>query len=174
MTARRRVAVFIDGSNTYYAMRDTLQWTIDWKRFRTFLEGFGYVSECTYYVGRSDDPKHESFLGMLAHNGYSVVTKDLKTITAADGTPFQKANLDVEITVDMVGRTDAYDTAILVSGDGDYERALRFVRDRGKDVFVVSTQRRLAQELFWFIGPNFVELGALRDELELQRATAEY
>lgn len=174
VSGRRRVAVFVDGSNTYYAMRDTLAWTLDWKRFRTFLEGFGYVSECTYYVGRSDDPKHDSFLSMLAHSGYSIVAKDLKTIHDADGVPFQKANVDVEIAVDMVGRTDAYDTAVLVSGDGDYERALRFVRDRGKDVFVVSTQRRLAQELFWLVGRNFIELGELRGELELQRAVAEH
>lgn len=174
MSGRRRVAVFVDGSNTYYAMRDTLGWAIDWKRFRAFCEGFGFVSECTYYVGWSDDPKQDSFLSMLAHSGYAIVTKDMKTIFAADGTPFQKANVDVEIAVDMVGRTDAYDTAVLVSGDGDFERALRFVRDRGKDVFVVSTQRRLAQELFWLVGRNFIELGDMRDELELQRAATEH
>lgn len=174
MSGRRRVAVFVDGSNTYFTMRDTLQWTLDWKRFRAFVGEFGDVRDCIYYVGRSDDPKQESFLSMLAHNGYSVVTKDIKVITDEDGESFQKANLDIEIAVDMMARLDAYDAAVLVSGDGDFERVLRYVRDRGKDVFVVSTQRRLAQELFWFIGANFVELGTLRGDLELQRASAEY
>jgi uncharacterized LabA/DUF88 family protein len=175
-SAVRRVAAFIDGSNIYYTMRDTLGWTIDWKRFRAFLDRFGEVGDCLYYVGRSDDPAggQQAFISMLAHSGYSLELKELKTIAAGDGSLFRKANMDVEIAVDMLARLDTYDTAVLASGDGDMERPLRFLRDRGKDVFVVSTERRLALELLWLAGPNFIELEDIRAEIERPRGSQEY
>ena len=38
----------------------------------------------------------------------------------------KKANLDVEIAVDMMALVGAYDTAVLVSGDGDLAYAVDF------------------------------------------------
>jgi uncharacterized LabA/DUF88 family protein len=164
------VAAFIDGSNIYYTMRDTLRWEIDWRRFRSFLERFGTVVDCIYYVGVTDDPAHQGFLGMLTYNGYSLVTKDLKTIATPDGVAMQKANLDVEIAVDMLARMGVYDAAVLASGDGDMLRAVQYVRDRSKEVYVLSTAGRVAQELRWLAGPNFLDLDHYRADLERGRA----
>ena len=47
--------------------------------------------------------------------------------------------MDVEIVLDMFNTVDSYDMAILVSGDGDFERALNLLRARGKRFIVVST-----------------------------------
>jgi uncharacterized LabA/DUF88 family protein len=170
----RRVAAFVDGSNIYYTMRDKLGWTIDWQRFRDFLDRFGEVRECNYYVGLSDEPTQQGFINMLAYNGYSVFTKDLKTITTVDGSPVRKANMDVEIAVDMLARLGTYDVVMLASGDGDMERPLQFLRDRGKDVFVISTEGRVAQELLWLVGANFIDLGRYRTDIERVRGNPEY
>ena len=173
MSGRRpRVAVFIDGSNIYFTQRDALGWRIDWKRFRTFLEEFGDVVTCIYYTGRDEDPggSQHKFLHMLANNGFSIELKDVKTNFAHDGSWTKKANLDIELVLDMVNQIDNYDTAILVSGDGDFERALRLLRDRGKSVRVLSTQGMIAEEIRWFAGQDYIDFNELRGTLERHAA----
>jgi uncharacterized LabA/DUF88 family protein len=47
------------------------------------------------------------------------VTKPIKTIyDSSTGKFIQKANLDIEIVLDMFNTIDNYDVAVLVSGDG--------------------------------------------------------
>jgi len=172
-----RVAVFIDGANIYHAQRDRLRWWIDWKRFRQFLDHFGEVVICIYYTGRDAGDAigaHDKFLTMLAHNGFSIEFKDVKTNMSLDGVPVRKANLDIELVLDMINQIDNYDLAILVSGDGDFERPLRLLRDRGKQFRVLSTYGTVAEEIRWFAGPHFIDFQELRADLERQRGASEY
>jgi uncharacterized LabA/DUF88 family protein len=93
--------------------------------------------------------------------------KELKTIYDAEtGESTQKANLDVEIVMDMFNTLENYDKAILLSGDGDFERALDLLRSRGKQICVVSTQNWIASELRMVVGSHFVDLQDLRDKIE--------
>ena len=54
---------------------------------------------------------------------FGSLQKELKTFY--DGT--RKANLDVEIAVDMLSLAGRYDTAVLVSGDEDFVYAVNAV-----------------------------------------------
>src|SRR5262249_45359340 len=79
--------------------------------------------------------------------------KELKTY--ADGT--KKANLDVEIAVDMLSLADKYDTAVLVSGDEDFAYAINAVAYKGVRVelagFRANTSPRLID-----VADQFIEL----------------
>jgi len=68
----------------------------------------------------------------MRRNGYRVIAKDL--VQLPDGS--KKANLDVEIAVDMMALVGSYDTAVLVSGDAPH--AVNAVSYRGARVEVVS------------------------------------
>ncbi len=48
--------------------------------------------------------------------------------------------VDVMLAVDLVvlAERDTFDTAYLLSADGDYTHAVRFARELGKKVFAVS------------------------------------
>jgi len=39
-----------------------------------------------------------------------------------------KANLDIEIVVDMFNTVEQYDRVVLFSGDGDFERAIHYAQ----------------------------------------------
>lgn len=86
-------------------------------------------------------------LDWLRHNGFIVVTKEVKKFPGS----FMKGNLDVELVIDMMTTADSYDTAILFSGDGDFTRCVLELQKRGKKIQVVSTEKTspslLAQEL---------------------------
>lgn len=84
----------------------------------------------------------------------------------ADGTPTQKANLDIEIVLDIFNTIDLYDMAILVSGDGDFERPLQLLRVRGKRFLVLSTQGFVARELREVAGMHYIDFQDIRESVE--------
>ncbi len=162
----KRVAVFMDGANCFYTQRK-LGWSIDAEKLLNYCKEYGDVIEAVYYSGETDDSKQRSFLNKLAYIGYSLETKPVKSIRDWEtGEVSQKANLDVEIVLDMFNMIERYDVAILISGDGDFERALRQLKSRGKEVKVISTRGCVATELVHAMGINYIDLLAIREIVE--------
>ncbi|MCP5990093.1 NYN domain-containing protein, partial [Klebsiella pneumoniae] len=60
---------------------------------------------------------------------------------------FQRANLDIEIVIDMFNTVEQYDEIVLFSGDGDFERAIELLRAKQTHITVVSTDGMIAREL---------------------------
>lgn len=141
--AKKRVAIFIDGSNLYYAL-NKLNTRIDYTKLLKLLVGEDTLYRAIYYTGiDSSSNKEHGFVSWLSHNGFRVVTKEL--VKRADGS--QKANLDVEIALDMVELAEQYDKAILVGGDGDFACALDKVSSQGCQVEVVSLRSATSDAL---------------------------
>ena len=100
----------------------------------------------------------------MRRNGFRVVQKELKTFY--DGT--RKANLDVEIAVDMLSLAGRYDTAVLVSGDEDFVYAINAVAYKGCRVEVAGFRSNTAPRLI-DVADFFIDLG---DIAELVRKDA--
>jgi uncharacterized LabA/DUF88 family protein len=163
----RRIAVFVDGSNFFYLQKDCLRWWIDPKKLLRWIGEQGEVVDATYYA--SVDPTNEgqnSYIKALCHMGFRVESKVIKTYTQADGTQRHKANLDIEIVVDMFNTIDSYDEAVLVSGDADFSRPLQILRARGKHFMVLSTKGFVASEIRQTAGMHYRDLNDLRDLIE--------
>jgi uncharacterized LabA/DUF88 family protein len=77
----------------------------------------------------------------------------------------QKANLDIEIVVDMFNTVDQYDRVILFSGDGDFERAIELLRSKNTHITVVSTEGMIARELR-NATDRYIDLNDLRKDIE--------
>ena len=162
----KKVAIFMDGANIYYTQR-SMGWNIDAEKLLNYCKEYGEIVEAVYYSGDNNDPKQKGFLNKLAYIGYSLETKPVKTIRDWEtGNSIQKANLDVEIVLDMFNMVDRYDMAILISGDGDFKRALRQLKARGKEVKVISTRGSVATELVHAMGINYIDLLAIREQVE--------
>ena len=167
----KRISVFVDGSNFFYMQKDCLRWWIDPKRLLAWIGTRGEVVDASYYA--SVDPENErqsSYLKALSYMGFSVEGKQIKTILKADGTQSHKANLDIEIVLDMFNTIGNFDEAVLVSGDADFTRALQILRARGKQFMVLSTKGFVAKEIRQIAGMHYRDLNDLRDEIEKQVA----
>ena len=111
---RGLVAVFIDGNNLFHAARFH-NIDIDYNKLLRVLLGDGRLLRAFFYTGVD--------VGAERQQGFlwgCVVTASVSfkgTEDIYDGT--RKANLDVEIAVDMLS-LGPYDTAVLVSGDEDF------------------------------------------------------
>lgn len=158
----QRVSLFIDGANMYYAQK-RLGWFID---FRKVMSYFGssagnIISEAYYYTGADSQAtnRDNTFHDYLIFSGYTVRTKTIKQmVDDRTGEIVEKANLDIELVIDMFNTVTLYDTCILMSGDSDFERALELVRSKGKQIAVVAHPEMTARELRNVAGRNFFDI----------------
>jgi uncharacterized LabA/DUF88 family protein len=96
----------------------------------------------------------------MRRNGYRVISKEL--VQLPDGS--KKANLDVEIAVDMMALIGSYDTAVLVSGDGDLAYAVDAASYRGVRVEVVSLRSMTSDHLI-NVADRYVDLEAIKEDI---------
>jgi len=133
---RGRVAIFIDGLNLFHAALQ-LGIEIDYVKLLCRLTKTSRLLRAFFYTGMdSGNEKQQGFLLWMRRNGYRVVTKDMSVIVDN----YKKPNLNVEIAVDMITLAPYYDTAILVSGDGDLSYAVNAVSSVGARVEVIGLQ----------------------------------
>ncbi|GIV19770.1 MAG: NYN domain-containing protein [Armatimonadota bacterium] len=173
-----RVSIFVDGANMYYAQK-RLGWFID---FRKVLHFFGpaqnnVISEAYYYTGADSATlaRDIRFHEYLMYSGYIVRTKNIKqVIDDATGEIVEKANLDVELVIDMFNTVNLFDMCVLMSGDGDFERALELLRCKGKRVAVVAHPDMTARELRNVVGRNYFDLREMAPHIARTDRMPEY
>jgi uncharacterized LabA/DUF88 family protein len=157
---RGRVAVFIDGNNLFHAARFH-NIDIDYNKLLRVLLGDGRLLRAFFYTGVDvGAERQQGFLLWMRRNGFRVVQKELKTFY--DGT--RKANLDVEIAVDMLSLAGRYDTAVLVSGDEDFVYAVNAVAYKGCRVEVAGFRSNTAPKLI-DVADFFIDLGDIADKV---------
>ena len=155
---RGRVAVFIDGNNLFHSARSH-NIDIDYNKLLRLLLGDGRLLRAFFYTGvDAGAERQQGFLLWMRRNGFRVVQKELKTFY--DGT--RKANLDVEIAVDMLSLAGRYDTAVLVSGDEDFVYAINAVAYKGCRVEIAGFRSNTAPRLI-DVGDFFIDLGEMAD-----------
>jgi uncharacterized LabA/DUF88 family protein len=157
---RGKIAIFIDGNNLFHAAR-SVGVEIDYAKFLNFLRGGSPLLRAFFYTGVDEKAeRQQGFLLWMRRNGYRVVEKELKTY--ADGT--KKANLDVEIAVDMLSLADKYETAVLVSGDEDFAYAINAVAYKGVRVELAGFRSNTSPRLI-DVADQFIELDSHIEEI---------
>ncbi len=138
----KRVMAFIDGSNSYHALKVRFGRTsVDFRRLVSTLVGPDRELVRVYYynapVNVAEVPdqyrKQQRFFNGLRRLDYFEVK--LGRLERRPHGMIEKG-VDVFLATDMVaaGLRDRYDVAILVSGDGDFSHAVQIVKDEGKHV----------------------------------------
>lgn len=165
---KNRISLFVDGENAYYAQR-SLGWFFDPKKLLDYFTQGAAIGDAFWYASQKmpPDPRETSFYGYLNHSGFTVRVKTIKAFRdEASGELTRKANLDLELAIDLFTTIGQYDTAVLVTGDGDFERAVELLRSYGKRVIVASTQDTVARELRNAVGKHFIDLATIRTHIE--------
>lgn len=149
-----RVAIFIDGSNLYHALKNNFG--------RYDLYFIGFISKLcnsrplfrTYYYNVLQEPakwpdahkEQQEFLEVLNKTPYLEVR--LGKTKVAQGVPIEKG-IDIMLATDLLyfAWNNAYDVAILVSGDSDFAYALQAVKNMGKHVEVAYFENVVSKDL---------------------------
>jgi uncharacterized LabA/DUF88 family protein len=139
----KNVAVFVDVANIFYAAK-AAGVDIDYVTLlKASSAGRDLVRAYAYTGLDPDNENQRNFHDFLRRHGYKVVSKDIRKY--GDGKV--KANLDIELVVDMMKTARNLDIAIVVSGDGDFAPAIRAVQEMGVRVEVVSFRGNTSSDL---------------------------
>ena len=87
------------------------------------------------------------------------------SISNKTGNVKKKANLDIEIVMDIFNTIEHYDRAVLISGDGDFERVLKLLKAKGKQFTVIATDNFIARELREVAGRHYINLAEIKSDV---------
>jgi uncharacterized LabA/DUF88 family protein len=161
------VSIFVDGNNMFYAQQKN-GWFFDPRKILEYFTRDPDVRlvNAFWYTGLKDSQDQRGFRDALISLGYTVRTKLLKEYyDDTSGRYSQKANLDIEIVIDMFNTVEQYNRVVLFSGDGDFERAIELLRSKNTHITVVSTEGMIARELR-NVTDQYIDLNHLRGEIE--------
>ena len=140
-----RLMIFIDGSNLFHGIRH-LNIKVDYSRLVEFLRESRRLIRAYFYTAVPQDrdvkrgtPEWDSFLRQkrflddLSLSGIKVKLAKLRKLPSGE---FLEKEVDIMLATDMLSLAyqDAYDTAVLVSGDSDFIYTVEEVQRIGKRV----------------------------------------
>ena len=122
---------------------------MDYEKFLSYWNKQGKITGAYFYTAVISTKKEQlKFFKALEKIGYTVITKEVKVIRDKRNKKIvQKGNFDVKMAIDLVLKAKELDTAVLVSGDSDFESAIEYLRTINKEVIVVSARGHIAREL---------------------------
>ena len=149
-----RVAVFIDGSNLYHALRANFtRYDLKFADFIKKLCGDRRLFRAYYYNVLQDPSQRadayreqQEFFSALRETPYLEVR--LGGTKLSQGVPVEKG-IDVMLVTDLLrfAWSDRYDVALLVSGDADFAYALQAIKNMGKYVEVAYFESNVSKDI---------------------------
>lgn len=125
---RRLNYAFIDSQNVNLAIRD-LGWTLDWARFRKYLQDKYGVVKAFSFIGYVSG--NERLYQSLQEAGFVLIFKP--TIEVKKGTQIiVKGNVDAELVLHTMIEIGNYEKALIVSGDGDFHCLVAYLMKQQK------------------------------------------
>lgn len=138
---------YIDNQNLFMAtQRQEDAWRVDMRRLRIYLREKYGVSKAYLFMGAFDINRQDLY-AEFQDAGYVLVFRE-------HGINFKgkkKGNVDVDIVFEPMRdalTNDLMDRAVLISGDGDYYRVIKYLKDIGKLEKVLLPSRRSASSLY--------------------------
>ena len=170
---KKKVAVFIDGSNLHHAQKVN-GWRIRFEKLKKYFMQFGELIGLYYFTPSPPFhqteivKKYRNFKKALIYLGYTVKDKELKEIKTVNKNGqvkiLKKANLDPEMIWWMSKTSRDFDIAIIIAGDSDFAPILEDMITQGKYIIVIANQNNTALEI-QNIAHKFIDLRNLKKDL---------
>ena len=156
-----RVIIFIDGSNLYHLVKKFVPEKkpndFDFEKFTKSLSADRKLVRIYYYncpLDRRKDEeayiKQQRFFDKIQRIlNFSFVLCRMQKKKSNNKIIYEAKEDDIHLAVDMVklAYNDAYDTAILVSSDGDFVPAVQAVKEKGKNVENIGFENKFSYHL---------------------------
>ncbi|MBU4069680.1 MAG: NYN domain-containing protein [Nanoarchaeota archaeon] len=159
--SKERTIIFIDGSNYYHILKnmfnDKKLMEFDFKCFIKKLIKSKKLIRVYYYTAPLDRKKDEKtytkqqkfFAKLRKIPNFKLILCRMQKVKINGRIIYQVKEDDIHLAVDMVrlAYNNAYDTAILVSSDGDFVPAIQAVQEIGKEVENIGFENKFSYHL---------------------------
>ena len=168
------LALAVDGHSMFY-VQQKLGWFFDPRRLLAHAASRpgAEIAAAFWYTGLKDPTDQRPFRDALTSLGYTVRAKPLREFGPdADQRQYGRANLDVEIAIDLLAIAHRVDELWLLSGSRDLERLLEALRIKGVKVVLIGADGMVPRDLR-NAADRFIDLQALRPALEKVEGAAQ-
>ena len=173
-----QLTLAVDGHSMFYAQQK-LGWFFDPRRLLVLAASQPglELGSAFWYAGLKDSTDQRPFRDALTSLGYTVRTRYLRELPSGnddarnndhrsgDQRHYLRANLDVEIAIDLLTVAPRSDEVWLLSGSRDLDRLVEVLRAQGLKVTLITTEGMVARELR-NAADRFLDLATLKPELE--------
>lgn len=153
---------FIDNTNIHKGI-EMLGWKLDLSRFRRLLKERYGVSRAYMFIGyiEGNQDMYRDFQNM----GYTLIFKP----TLPNHKGEVKGNCDAELVLQAMIDINTYDKAVIVTGDGDFQCLVKYLRKLDKLAYVISPNRKWCSILLKREArKSHVFIEEMRERLELK------
>ena len=161
MEDEERVIIFIDGSNHYHIIKEMFNskksMDFNFEMFVKELSGKRKLVRVYYYTAPLDRKKDENtyikqqkfFEKLRRIPNFNLVLCRMQKVKIDGKIIYQVKEDDIHLAVDMVklAFNKAYDTAILISSDGDFVPAVKAVKETGRNVENIGFESKFSYHL---------------------------
>jgi len=154
MDSKKRIAIYIDGSNFYFSVRNIFRYKVDIEKFCKKLINKGDLVKINYYIAPIEQfgnpemyAEQQSFFEKLKKiDNLKIIFGRLEK-RKRDGKVYyvEKAS-DVNLALDLAldAQKEIYDEAYLISNDGDFSGAVNAAKNFGRKIIYVAIGNRKA------------------------------
>jgi len=144
MVTNHKVYAFIDSQNLNLGVR-SLGWQIDYRKFRLYLTNKYHVSKAFIFIGHIEN--NQELYTTLESAGFILVFKPTVQYFE-NGKQTVKGNVDAELVLHASAiEYNNYDTAILVSGDGDFTCLAAHLAEQKKLLHIFTPNKKYSKLL---------------------------
>lgn len=145
---------FIDGQNIYMNTKAN-GWSIDLRRFRRYLLEKYKVQKAYYFLGSMKDENRDLYL-QIQDAGFILVFREHNDSMIGK----KKGNVDTDIVYMILTKLldkEDFDNVILVSGDGDYYRTVKYLIDHKRFKKLLAPNRHSTSSLYGKLSPKYID-----------------
>lgn len=160
---------FIDGQNLY--MNTTKYgWKIDLAKFRIYLSDKYNVGKAYYFLGAVDDANRNLY-ELIQTSGFILVFREHNQSMVGK----KKGNVDTDIVFTVLTKIidgEPFNKVVLVSGDGDYFKTVRYLVEHEKFAKLLAPDRHSTSSLYRPLTPKYVsylDAPGLKQKIELKK-----
>ena len=145
---------FIDGQNLYMNVKNN-DWAIDLKKFRIYLREQYDISKAYYFLGAINEENQDVYES-IQDAGFILVFREHNQSMIGK----KKGNVDTDIVFTIMAKIadqENFDQVVLVSGDGDYFKMVRYLVNKNRFRKLLSPNRHSTSSLYRVYTPKYVD-----------------
>lgn len=147
----QRVGIFIDTQNLYHSAKNLYKGRVNFGQVMKDALAGRILIRAIAYVIATETGEEKAFFEALGKMGIETKVKNLQVFAGGA----KKGDWDVGLAVDAIKLAAKLDTAIIISGDGDFVPLVEYLKMEGCQVeaasFGKSTSQRLKEAVDDFI-----------------------
>ena len=159
-----RVGVFVDVSNMYHSAKNLYHGRVNFRELLKLATANRDLVRAIAYVVKSDTEEEKAFFSALEKAGYELKSKDLQVFPGG----MKKGDWDVAVAIDAITLSKLVDVVVIVSGDGDYEPLVEYLKYSGVVVEALGFRRSTSSKLVEVVN-NFIDLEEVADKVILKK-----